>query len=90
MLTTFSEVISSIEGERKYQDYRWPGHIHSFEEYAVYMEDYLAELKHLASRNDMSIPENLDAAKDIMRKVTAMGVASMEQNGAKRRSGWMV
>lgn len=88
MKSTFLDVVSAIKGERDYQDYRWPGHKHSFEEFAVYMEDYLSELKHLTSRNDMNEPVNMDNARDIMRKVTAMGVAALEQNGVLGRAGW--
>jgi len=85
-MSTREEVYKAIDSERNYQDSKWPGHVHSLEEYAVYMEDYLAELKHLLSRNNA-----LDVHKqvrDIMRKVTAMGVAAMEQNGAQNRAGW--
>ena len=85
-MSTRKEVYSALDSERNYQDDKWPGHTHSFEEYAVYMEDYLAELKHLLSRNNSA--DVLFEAQSIMRKVTAMGVAAMEQNGARERGGW--
>lgn len=87
-MSTRHEVYNAINSERNYQDDKWPGHVHSFEEYAVYMEDYLAELKHLLSRNDGNDKGIQLQAQSIMRKVTAMGVAAMEQNGARERGGW--
>jgi len=85
-----SEVYRILDGERDYQDERWiddttPSgvHIHSPEEWIVYMEDYLAEAKHILSRNDA--PKCYSDAMEIIRKVTAMGVASMEQNGCLER-----
>lgn len=83
------EVMSAIQSERGYQNYRWPSSAHkehSLEEWFMYMEDYINEAKHLLSR------ESYDTcgvkALDIMRKVTAMGVAAMEYHGAPRRPGF--
>ena len=86
MLTTRQQVYGALDSERFYQEYRWRGHKHSLTEYVVYMEDYLAELKHLASRRDES--EVAKELSDIMRKVTALGVASLEEHGVNRRAGW--
>lgn len=79
-----SKVYQLIDGERDYQDYRWKEdimpsgtHIHTPEEWIVYMEDYLLEAKHILSRNEA--PGCFKEAMDIIRKVTAMGVAAMEQ-----------
>ena len=78
------DVYRLIDGERDYQNLRWVNdkmpsgtHIHTPEEWIVYMEDYLQEAKHILSRNEA--PECYNAAMAIMRKVTAMGVAAMEQ-----------
>lgn len=50
------------------------------------MEDYLAEAKHILSRNSKQVAD--PQAANIMRKVTAMGVACMEQLGAPVRIGY--
>jgi hypothetical protein len=79
-----TEVYKLIDGEREYQNERWKEdkmpsgtHVHTPEEWIVYMEDYLAEAKHILSRNEA--PGCYVAAMAILRKVTAMGVAAMEQ-----------
>lgn len=83
------EVYKLIDGERDYQDERWNANTTSSggrhenpEEWIMYMEDYLAEAKHLLSRNNRDINPK---AMAIIRKVTAMGVAAMEQIGAPER-----
>jgi hypothetical protein len=79
-----AEVYKLIDGERDYQDKRWSvdttdsGGKHSSPvEWVAFMEDYLAEAKHILSRNSVSV--SYPKAMDIIRKVTALGVASMEQ-----------
>lgn len=85
-----SEVYAALDGERAYQDKLWVtnnyAHQHSIEEWAIYIEDYLDELKHIVARS--AAPECYEKANHIMRKVTAMGVACMEQNGAPKREGY--
>lgn len=78
------DVYKLIDGEREYQNERWKEdkmpsrtHVHTPEEWIVYMEDYLAEAKHICSRNEA--PDCYKSAMAIIRKVTAMGVAAMEQ-----------
>ena len=88
MTTTRQDVYSAIESERSYQDYRWPGHKHSFEEYAYYMEQYLAEFKAMISHADSNDQVVIDNSRDFFRKITAMGVAAMEENGKRDRAGW--
>jgi len=85
-----TKVYEILDGERDYQDERWKqdvtqmgNHVHTPEEWIVYMEDYLAEAKHILSRN--SVPDCYPDAMEIMRKVTAMGVCAMEQMGCKPR-----
>ena len=87
---TRQEVYSLIDGERTYQDSRWQSdttengiHFHTPEEWIMYMEDYLAEAKHVLSRN--AAPKCYPTAMAIIRKVTAMGVCAIEQNGSPAR-----
>jgi hypothetical protein len=76
-------VYLAIEGERAYQDRKWPDNLHSTLEYLVYMEDYIAEAKRVLSRRPD--PEAKEFALHTVRKVAAMAVAAMEQNGVKTR-----
>lgn len=73
------DVYKLIDGEREYQNERWKNDImpSGTWEWIVYMEDYLTEAKHILSRQEA--PECYPAAMAIIRKVTAMGVAAMEQ-----------
>jgi hypothetical protein len=83
-MTTRTEVYAAIDGERTYQDSRWDSlHIHSFEEWFVYIEDYVNEAKHILART--ATPGNTATPAHIMRKVAAMAVCAMEQNGAPHR-----
>jgi hypothetical protein len=86
--TPRSEVYATLDGERAYQDTRWDpvAHQHSPEEWIVYIEDYLNEAKHILSRESYETCH--EKAMHIMRKVTAMGVCCMEQNGAPKREGF--
>jgi hypothetical protein len=84
------EVYEIIDGERDYQEMRIvrdgstaPEGKHSPEEYLIYMNDYLQEAMHVAARTWGAACT--PAILDIVRKVTALGVACMEQNGAVRR-----
>lgn len=83
------EVYSALDGERRYQN-KWVSSTskdeHSFSEWIAYMEDYLAEAKHILARK-MKQDADPEVAH-IMRKVTAMGVAAMEQLGAPKREGF--
>ena len=87
--TERSEVYAAIDSERDYQDTRWNSEtttsdgLHDLAEWFVYIEDYVNEAKHLLSRQ---AKQYADAeALDIMRKVAAMAVCAMEQNGAPHR-----
>ena len=78
------DVYKLIDGEREYQSQRWnenttsTGGKHSTpEEWITYMEDYLAEAKHILSRE--ASPDAYSKAMGIIRKVTTLGVAAMEQ-----------
>lgn len=81
-----SDIYAIIDSEREYQDSEWPGspHNHTLLEFSVYMKDYLDELQHLISRTPDNVRSS-NAVMDIMRKVTAMGIACMEIHGARER-----
>lgn len=78
------DVYKLIDGEREYQKKRWnpdttiTGGIHHVTDYLVYMQDYIHEAMHIVSR--AADPSASDQALEIIRKITAMGVACMEQN----------
>ena len=88
-MATREEVYKAIDSERAYQESRWNAtttvseNIHSFEDWIMYMEDYLAEAKHLLARNPRQVAD--PECCHIMRKVLAMGVNSLEQHGAPHR-----
>lgn len=83
------EVYKLIDGERAYQSERWndstttSGGNHSFEEWIVYIEHYTAQAKAALT---MKPKQEADViASDIMRKVAALAVAAMENNGSVPR-----
>jgi len=92
MQATRQDVYAAIDSERAYQKDRWNEHtttskgFHSFSEWIAYMEDYLAEAKHLLARTAKQ--DAYVQVSHIVRKVTAMGVAAMEEHGAPRREGY--
>jgi RPA family protein len=76
-----SEVFSLIDGERDYQDLRWKDSLsRSVGDFLVYMDDYMRKAK-----ERFTAVEGTDEALDVIRKVTALGVACMEKHGAPRR-----
>jgi len=83
------EVYAAIDSERAYQDRRWntgtttTGGQHSVTEFLVFMRDYIEEALHTVSRN--AEPGASEKALENVRKVTAMGVACMEQHAAPHR-----
>jgi hypothetical protein len=83
------EVYKLIDGEREYQDKKWlpmpesRHDNHSPEEWLMYIEDYVNEAKHICSREAYGICE--PKAMDIMRKIAAMAVCAIEQNGCEPR-----
>ena len=85
-------VYAAIDSEREYQvrkaeEVSGPGtgeHRHSIEEYALYIDDYVRELKTQLSRTwtaDGTVPDALHT----VRKIAALAVVCMEQNGAPKR-----
>jgi hypothetical protein len=86
------EVYRAINGERAYQDGRWnssttkSGGKHSLTEFLVYIRDYTEEALHHVSRN--ADPGANEYARHSLRKVAALAVAALEQNGVRHRSGY--
>lgn len=86
-MTTRAEVYAVIDGERDYQDSlastsETDGY-HTVTEFALYIGDYHRELQSVLSRTWG--PDATRKGLDIMRKITALGVACMEQNGVQPR-----
>jgi hypothetical protein len=64
---------------------KWSGHFHTIDEYLLYIQDYLTEAIHWSARQDFTVPENTTKSLDIVRKITTLGIACMEQHGAPKR-----
>ena len=85
-----SAVYSAIDSERAYQEMRVDrdngSPSHTPEEFLLYMDYYL----HLAKQTASTTwgPEAHEQMLHAIRKVTALGVACMEANGAPRREGF--
>lgn len=92
MKTIRQLVYDAIDGERDYQASRWNENttttkgLHTVDEFVLYMIDYIEEARRQLSRNASPLAQQL--ALDTVRKVAAMGVACMEQNGAPQREGY--
>jgi len=84
-----AQVYEAINSERTYQDMRWneetteTGGKHSVTEWLVYARDYIEEALHFLSRDPD--PQATRKAKHWVRKIAAICVACMEQNGAPMR-----
>lgn len=91
-----AEVYAAIDSERAYQHSRAVAadgtdngeHRHTTEEFLLYMEDYLNEARRQASRHwtPGGVGDANSPALHTLRKVVALGVACMEQNGAPPRA----
>lgn len=82
------DVYAVIDGERNYQDClastsETDGH-HTVTEFLLYMDAYMHDAKQVASKTWG--PQATIKTLDLIRKITALGVACMEQNGAVERS----
>ncbi len=98
MSTVRDDVYGAIDGERDYQDKRWTANNtpskgrHETAAFLTYMREYLRRAELLASSfaDDGVAPPSHEfmgeSALDFVRKITALGVACMEQNGAPRRA----
>lgn len=83
-----SEVYKVLDGERDYQDMRkvrdQGQEFHTIEEFLLYMKVYLDETISISAHTWG--PEAKPKTLDFVRKVTALGVACMEQNGVVYRN----
>ncbi len=90
MNVTRDAVYAALDSEREYQDRKGVAnggepHRHELESFVLYMDDYMTELKHQLSRLWTDTGRAHPSCLDILRKVTALGVAAMEQHGAPHR-----
>lgn len=80
------EVYAAIDGEREYQDAgegNAPGDMaQTVPVFILVLERYVAKAKKAWHTSGD------DAALEVVRKVTAVGVACMEQHGAPEREGY--
>lgn len=74
------EVLKAIDGERSYQEQKWPGHAHTVAEWLLIIEKLCqdARLAWVTGHGD-------NQALHEVRQITATGVACMEQCGAPKR-----
>ena len=84
------EVYKIIDQEREYQSLKWnerttdSNGFHSITEFLVFIRDYTEEALHAESRMDEKSADEF--ATHNVRKIAALAVACMEQNGALKRS----
>ena len=89
MKATRKEVFDAINEERDYQDSLWgervqsPSGRHSVPCWILYMEDYLREAREQVVR--YAAPNSDNEALHTIRKIAAMAVVCMEQNGVQKR-----
>ena len=76
-----------LSEERLYQDARWgdapSAGKHSAAEFVLYMEHHIAEARRLAST--LADPESVFKVMAEVRKIGALAIACMEQNGCPSR-----
>jgi len=85
-MTQTTEALSAVRKEREYQNRLWGMncHTHTVSEWLLYMRDYLDEAAKIVSRESSPVCD--EKALHIIRKIAAMGVCCMEQNGIFRRN----
>lgn len=87
--STRQEVYNAIDGERDYQEERWnpsttpTAGVHSNLEFLVFIQDYVQEAMHKSSRDAGA---ELTFTKHSLRKIAALAVAALEQNGVEPRT----
>lgn len=71
-----------VDKERDYQELRWerPEHVHSATEYLVYIDHYVKQGMTFVSTEDGE-----RGALGCLRKIAALAVAAMEENGIEER-----
>lgn len=84
-----AQVYEAIDGEREYQNKKWNASTtttagqHNCEEFLMYIRDYTEEAIHFACRNPAPSAETF--MLNGLRKIAALAVAAMEQNGVALR-----
>ena len=102
-MATREEVYNAIDGERDYQT-KWDTAeskgLHEVGAFILFMEHYLSEARKLestlesgnnqgiATQDEVTGLGRTEGSLDFVRKVLALGVACMEQNGAPKREGF--
>lgn len=91
-MATRNDVYVAINTERAYQAKVWnegtteSGGRHETAAFLTYMREYLRRAELLSSTlADGAVNEAGECDLDMIRKVTALGVACMEQHGAPKR-----
>ena len=91
---TREEVYAAIDTEREFQEMLWDNRSaegNNPSSWILWMEDYLQEARHIASRgSEAPGTKGRKMIMDAIRKVTTMGVACMEVNGAPKRDIFML
>ena len=85
--TPREQVYLAVNEERDYQDGKWnpvENHQHDVTHWMTYIRDYVEEAQRVLSRFPNEEAELF--ARHSLRKIAAMAVAAMEQNGVERRS----
>ena len=52
MITRFNRICEIVDGERAYQQLRWPGHVHPVGSYLTYLRRYCRKAEELDSTTD--------------------------------------
>lgn len=85
-----TEVYAALESERAYQNMRQVRDqgqpFHTLEDFLLFMDVYLEDAKRIAATTWG--PDAKPKTLEFVRKVTALGVAAMEQHGAPQRTGF--
>lgn len=83
-------VFEAIRREREYQNVLWVDFLHrssakehSVTEWLLFIDDYLQEAKHAICRK--ASPIGVSEALHVVRKIAALCVVCMEQNGIEER-----
>lgn len=89
---TRQDVYAALDSERAYQAERWnentttTGGHHSLEEWLLYMRKYMEKAEAVLTEKPRQVAD--PEATEILRKVTALGVAALEEHGCNRREGY--
>lgn len=83
-MVTREEVYKALDSEREYQNKLWGGHAHdnfnSVGDFLTYIDMYLTRAK-----EQYTTVAGHGAALEMLRKVTALGVACFEIHGVPKR-----